>query len=387
MRGSCRLLPETTAFICVAELTFHDTNSTVTVAGLSPNSLETGSLGITGGTGCYEGASGSVTLTAQSVVEEYDSYRWELIPSPNAEELLTCKSLHDRFIDGPLFDDNVNAENIGGYENAGSADLWYDNSVNIGSISGTEVAKSSGVCTLLPEAIEFECVGAIQFLDTGDYLFYAGISPNSFLPGEVLVTGGTGCYEGIRGKLALTALDISQPFDFFQWNLVPENTTDIDCMTLEEVIGTGLQESVVNQEIIGAANASGDLDLWDQNPLFSLGADGRQVGYSSGQCTLLPTAASWLCTGQLFFESLGSISVDGSGPNEKGVAGKLAVTGGSGCFANVTNTIYMTALQNGNFFWQLDNGATLPPNSSSSYWKLSTTTTLVAVVGFALNVV
>ncbi len=131
---------------------------------LSPNNVDRGSLAVTGGTGCYQNANGTIFITSQG--ETSESFLLEYQPS-NADESCSVQDL----VGGGLSEANVGGSTIGDYETAGSKDLWAANILT--NSSGVQVGLSYGDCTLLPGVASFMCIGEWA-LDSGDIVTYAG---------------------------------------------------------------------------------------------------------------------------------------------------------------------------------------------------------------------
>ena len=75
--GSCTLLPGALKWMCNMEMVFDD--GSIILSGISLNDNDPAHVAIVGGTGCYEGASGTVEMTALSLVNEFDAFQYVLI--------------------------------------------------------------------------------------------------------------------------------------------------------------------------------------------------------------------------------------------------------------------------------------------------------------------
>ena len=119
---------------------------------LSPNNNDRGTVAITGGTGCYEGASGTFYMTAQG--EDYSSYLYEyLMGTVNSD----CVPI-DKIVGDGLKETTDGSETVGDYDTPGSKDLWASNTLT--NSDGELRGKSYGDCTLLPNATTWMCIGA-----------------------------------------------------------------------------------------------------------------------------------------------------------------------------------------------------------------------------------
>jgi len=77
--GACILLPGSKEWQCVFELNFSGNGGGISIAGISNNSNEPKSLAITGGTRCFEGATGTIQMTALNIDSQFDAIKYELI--------------------------------------------------------------------------------------------------------------------------------------------------------------------------------------------------------------------------------------------------------------------------------------------------------------------
>ena len=77
--GSCTLLPGSMKWNCLMELTFENDEGTIVISGTSMNNNDPSFVAITGGTGCFEGASGTIEMTALNIVTDFDAFQYVLI--------------------------------------------------------------------------------------------------------------------------------------------------------------------------------------------------------------------------------------------------------------------------------------------------------------------
>lgn len=126
----------------------------------------------------------------------------------------------------------------------------------------------------------------------------------------MVITGGTGCYEGAGGAFTLTTQNIVGEFDAYLLEYVPELEDTSACLDLDELFGDdGLGEANVGTETIGNYETPGSMDLWTKNPIVD--SNNTQIGFSDGVCTLLPGIEMWMCVGQLTFDSGDILTFEG----------------------------------------------------------------------------
>jgi hypothetical protein len=224
--GVCTLLNNSTAFQCTGVLVFLDTGDTITYVGEAPGYLLTGNNVITGGTGCYEGSHGTIRMKPLQINEPYDYFQWDYDPEVINS---TCKTLDAIFGGGVLFeeaaDDEITADDgnltaSSASQPAGEIGTWWNYPMKRGSIDGEVIGSTMGLCVFLPESSHMNCILQIIFDGYGT-ISVEGIYPVGLnTPGELAITGGTGCFEGIGGTISQTALEVETPFDAWQWSLV-----------------------------------------------------------------------------------------------------------------------------------------------------------------------
>ena len=344
--GRCTLLPNNnTEWFCHGTFKFVNGGDTISFAGLSPNSYDPGRVAITGGTGCYEGASGTLLMTPLAIVDEYDAYQWEL-ESTTADGSTCDPTPLSQLFGGGLVETVTGGEIVGDFETMGSLDLWSGNPIT--SSDGTQVGTSGGVCTLLPGALAWHCIGQIFINGSNDSITYSGYSPNSLDTGTLAITGGTGCYEGAGGTLLLTAEDESYATYLWGFSEVT-NEAKSSCMSLQDAFQGYLnvyEENVAGQ-LLGDYTTGGSQELWWNHPLHAGTPDGEEVGTSLGSCTLLPNATEFICAGQLMIgtASVGgdSITYSGYSPNSYD-GGMISIDGGTGCYDGIGGTFLLSAL-------------------------------------------
>lgn len=206
MSGRCTQLPDPGYRMCYAIFKFSEEADfearymdldTITISGAVSlamrESMEPLVFAVTGGTGCYDHASGTLTMTPQDAyvppsVTEARASSGDASPriATRAKRLWTynnggtstsspsgeaCVPIRELFGDG-LVEDNTGGGNIvGDYETPGSLDTWFNNTL---TNSRDEVlGYTLGECTLLPRALNYFCMG--QFvLGSGDMFTFAG---------------------------------------------------------------------------------------------------------------------------------------------------------------------------------------------------------------------
>jgi len=67
------------------------------------------------------------------------------------------------------------------------------------------------------------------------------------------------------------------------------------CVSIDQLFGDGLKEANIANEIVGDYETPGSKELWAGNPFTN--SDNEQVGKSYGDCTLLPSALTFMCIG------------------------------------------------------------------------------------------
>ena len=147
---------------------------------LSPNSDESCKLAITGGTGCYEKAQGTLFIAYRGE----DSFLHMYEPGSSSDE---CVPLNQLVGDGLSEVNEVNH--------------WAGN-VLINS-KGEQVAKSYGYCNSLPDSSRQFCIGEWVLEGSGDIITFSGHPLNKTEEGVLAVSGGTGCYAGASATLSL----------------------------------------------------------------------------------------------------------------------------------------------------------------------------------------
>jgi len=238
--GFCTLLPSNPnsfhpVFQCAMTWTFDDMGDSIYLSGLSRNHPDRSSVvAITGGTGCYENAAGSVLMTG--VGANFESYEYELLEPP--PEAAACVPLEDVFAAPGLLEVNDHWEGVtadGGeayFNKTADMDLSFGNPLYQGNSSGQPVGLSYGFRTLLPGIAVFQCSTTLTIDESNDgRVTLAGLSPNSNETGILVVTGGTGCYEGATGAVEFTAQGQGDVVDsyLYVWKNTTEEDDTCDC--------------------------------------------------------------------------------------------------------------------------------------------------------------
>ena len=202
--GNCILLPEGSQFYCYEVFVFDDnTDDSITFAGAVVHARNvTSYLAISGGTGCYDGNSGTI-----AVIENDGVFNWNVTSSTFKtsssndksidinDDSTTCLPLKDRFNGGPIFEEDTKDDTLPTSDQlqVGTVSIWANETLRMGSIDGEPIGSSYGICTLLPKGKEQYCMGTLVFDDTGDSITYAGGVANDYNKrGTILITGGTG---------------------------------------------------------------------------------------------------------------------------------------------------------------------------------------------------
>mmetsp|Transcript_25367 Transcript_25367/g.51619 ORF Transcript_25367/g.51619 Transcript_25367/m.51619 type:complete len:521 (-) Transcript_25367:661-2223(-) len=330
--GKCTLLPGEQMWMCSGIFKISN-QDTITTMGLSPNNQERGSLAVTGGTGCYQNANGTIYITSQG--ETSESFLLEYQAS-NADEACSIQDL----VGEGLSEANVGGKTIGDYETVGSKDLWAGNILT--DSSGAQIGLSYGDCTLLPGVAAFMCIGEWA-LDSGDIVTYAGYSPNSMNPGHIAVTGGTGCYAGASGTLLLKAAN--EEYSSYDWNYQPKPEAET-CFSLVDTLGGHLiYESSSGSIVIGDYETPGSMDIWFNNSMYTGSHDGALLEgmYSLGECTLLANATEFMCTEQFVLNATDGSSIVAAGFSPNSFEDGTMAISGTGCFTGIKGGLTITA--------------------------------------------
>jgi hypothetical protein len=371
--GVCNLLPPNgNTSQCLTIFTFE--YGTLVMSSLWPNSIQQrGELIIIGGTDCFEGAVGTISVLAMDETWEY--FEYQLIEEKKDD---TCHdvNLMDFFnatVDPPvLYEVQKNDTFLPAWSSSddgpkmGDRDLWHQNflSTNIANNdTSNQVGVASGSCTWLHH--DDICIGFETFTLDG-----AGkITQVMFNTSGQEIVGGTDCFLGEKGRMGLT----SNVPGIYQFSL--QNEVDRwDCVeiTLKNILHVGMIEHTDNDVIlsadgdVGTGNTVGDTVFWINNPVRIELAYERQIGRTIGMCTVLPVDGSVsLCLVKLHLDRAkewnvmyteadfggGSITFIGLVPNEDDKPGLMAVVSGTGCFSDpAAKSLYYTRKEGGSYY-------------------------------------
>ena len=241
--GECILLPTATHWFCSGQIDeLNKYVDTMTFSGYIPNSYYgTGIFSITGGTGCFEGASGTLSRAPQMIERDGDriGYKWELETTEGKCPTSLIEMLGGNSI---VYDEDIGSTMFGDFMTSGSTTIWYsENSLHSGAPNGTVVGSSLGHCTLLPGLEEWMCIGQLLINakqpnaggislveNTPSSIVYSGFSKNAFdKTASNSIDGGTGqCLDwGIGGELLFTTISTTEPglFDYYVYEIYSTN--------------------------------------------------------------------------------------------------------------------------------------------------------------------
>lgn len=180
--GRCTLLNGVEDFMCTGMIKISEKDS-ITYTGLSPNSDEGCKYAITGGTGCYEEAQGSLFTAYRGE----DSFLHMYEPGTSNG----CVPI-EHLVGGGLKETNV-------------INHWAENPLT--NLLGDQIGKSYGFCNSYPDSSRQFCIGEWVLDGSGDIITFSGYPPSKTEEGVLAVTGGTGCYAGVGATLSLTVAD------------------------------------------------------------------------------------------------------------------------------------------------------------------------------------
>jgi len=221
--GECTLLPGAETWVCLGQFVL-DSGDTIATVGRFPKS-GLGTLVVPGGTGCYSGA--STTLTIAPTSEAYESYDIKVKTPP--EDGQCTKSLTEVLQGTQIYEENIGSMVVGNGTDAGDLDLWEGNILRPGSHDAeTNGGTVLGQCTLLTDGVEWLCVSVFEVNDEAGSSFASlGYAPNTIDEvGSYSIVGGSDCFEGIKGEIHITALAIEEEYDFFLNEIVSTNEED-----------------------------------------------------------------------------------------------------------------------------------------------------------------
>ncbi|KAL7533560.1 hypothetical protein ACHAWF_004543 [Thalassiosira exigua] len=241
------------------------------------------------------------------------------------------------------------------YSTPGDQDLWGANPLSRDMGEGADVVGfSSGVCNLLPpDGTASQCLAVFTFQQEqgsppDTLVLSSAWSNDATTPGEMIIVGGTGCYENVEGTISAIATD--DTWAYFHYQLVEDNGfVEIDgrlvsetCpITLYDMFGhtepPTLYEMLNDQNKIalwsGSTPTVADRNLWSGNTLKQQGGD--DVGTASGVCTRISDGT---CFGTETFQfQYGNVTSTVISNNNSIIPFKII--GGSGCFHGEKGTM------------------------------------------------
>jgi len=189
--------------------------------------------------------------------------------------------------------------------------------------TGYEDGYLSGRCTILPGTINdnnIYCSQSFTF-DEGS-IFVAGVSDN------LVVVGGTGCFEGIVGEISFQTPETGDlAYRIDESDSVPTN----GCSALEDTTWVRMvSELFIDWDRDGSASP-GDSYIFEENSV-TIPGNGPQ-GSVAGECMHHQSSSytDLYCTMTFKFDS-GNVVVEG-------VLNKMIIVAGTGCFFGVSGII------------------------------------------------
>ena len=354
--GVCHLLPpDGSASQCLTVFTFDASPDdglvvvadSIILSSYWPNDATIpGEMIIIGGTGCLEGATGTVSVIATDDTWEY--FKYTQVHQTDSDRLSSSCSLSSIDIFSESFTDSVQNEDLcreegeieecrnellirptGVGPSAANRDLWNGFHSPVGR-------SVSGACTWVSDDL---CIGT----ETLHYDQYGNLSLSVFWDsnhtGRAMILGGTGCHYNDQGTMYVS-LGQQNGKKVYKYDEEVFSDEDVDCdaASIDSLLQNFLYDERERIYIVSASGRqntvmseeTGERVLWHNTPISAGGS-------SSGLCTLLPPGEMFFCTNVLeFSEDRSSITFMGLLPNKLDVPGTMAVVAGSGCFANTT---------------------------------------------------
>lgn len=243
-----------------------------------------------------------------------------------------CPSLQDLFYDGGLDEQNLydfvvkkSSHVVGNrdesqeftYSDPGDQDLWHANPLTQSKSSGGNetIGTSSGLCNLLTPSDNnsSQCLTVFTFEEYGT-LVLSSLWPNNIAEsGQLIVIGGTDCFENIVGTISVVATDDS--WEYFHYELVDDQCGhDVDMIGIFDSTIDPSSLYKVEENRSGSSSGEGnglkmgDQYLWHDNRLLltntTTSSEENQAGLASGSCMSL---SNKICIGfETFVLSNGS---------------------------------------------------------------------------------
>ena len=270
-------------------------------------------IDVIGGSGCYESTTAEVSLGPSSIGF---TYTFNPVTSPPDN----CPS--DLLDSSPWIEE-------GGY-----ADIdWEDNGVSSGDLivfDSQQITTASGLqgflegeCVILESLDKNKAFCAVTFIFDSSRLYAMGEFD------AMTITGGTGCFLGVSGKIAgqrgITTGQFALTLDEEDSNQQDSCSTGVFENTWVEELG----ETLIDYD--GLNESPGDLFAFSDKSVAIPTTSGNISGTSAGRCFFLQDLSSTYCTISLT-TSEGSIIL-------QGFYGNLIIVGGSGCYRGLSGTV------------------------------------------------
>jgi hypothetical protein len=292
---------------------------------------------VIGGTGCYEGI-GNINALAivQNGSDDSDDFTFDV--SVQDPDSFSCSDAH---FATPILEE-VGEIFIG----------WASGEGDTTTLPGDSlVFDSNSIITAddLEGFLEGECM--YHETVTNEEVFCTltwgvGSGPISYISAQgpfqkMVVTGGTGCYEGISGTMGGRLGPLNSEGDVlnleYDLSFDAEDSADDPSCSADIFLETWVTEieDFASVDLLGDGPNAGDVNLYDNKPIVApLPGGGEVVGLMAGRCIAYSDEIIELhCLYVIDFGDEGMIAFQGTFT-------EMFITAGSGCFRGVAGTVF-----------------------------------------------
>jgi len=266
-------------------------------------------MSVVGATGCYTDISAIIQGTMYDEVSAYTLTLDE--PSTDSTTCIPDSEFSDTWQQFTAFR-YISYGDRGNMAKPGDKLLVNDKVYTPGGIQG----QVKGECIFLPKAVRNEEFCTLSFEFSSATISVIGQFKS------MVITGGSGCYHGIRGTVTGSHVQNGAQYSFV---LDKDNSTDL-CTTIgrfDNRLTESGPDTFFDADLSGAPS-TGDSFLFDNHPVLT---SNFTDGIAAGVCHLLGPSMHAYCTSVYSFDE-GSIVT-------AGYFEYMTIVGGTGCYSGV----------------------------------------------------